>query len=54
MIATVSPGPNNCRDAPVPLGWAIPTSSPLTLLLLAAMVCGSALLLYRQFPGRSI
>jgi len=54
MIATVSPGPNNCRDAPVPLGWAIPTSSPLTLLLLAAMVCGSALLLYRQLPSRSI
>ena len=54
MIATVSPGPNNCRDALVPLGWAIPTSSPLTLLLLAAMVCASALLLYRQFPRRSL
>jgi hypothetical protein len=53
MIATVKPGQNNCRGALVPLSWAIPASSPLALLLLAAIICGSALLLYRRFPGRN-
>lgn len=54
MIATVQPGQSNCRGALKPLGWEIPASSPLTLLLLVAMVCGSALLSCRRFPARNI
>jgi hypothetical protein len=49
MIRTASPGPTNCRGALDPGAvFPIPTTSPETVFLLLAMLCGSGLLLRRQ------
>ncbi len=53
LIGTVAPGANNCRGALRAAGFPIPAISPGALVLLLALLGGSAALLRRRLSPRN-